>query len=204
MGLEIERRFLVVGDGWRRHVRWQGQLQQGYLAGGADGFTLRVRLSSQPDAPEADPRSPDADAGSGDGAWLTIKAPAAAEQGGSEAGPGAALVRQEFEYPIPAADAGALLALTAHRLSKRRHALDLEGGDWVVDVFGGDNAPLVVAEVELGSPEQPVTLPDWCGLELTGRHELSNAALAHTPLASWAPERRDALLQALGSQSKIF
>ncbi|MCU0529569.1 MAG: CYTH domain-containing protein [Cyanobium sp. Prado107] len=192
MGLEIERRFLVVGDGWRRHVRWQGQLQQGYLAGGADGFTLRVRLIPGPDA-TAQAR-----------AWLTLKAPAAVEQGGSEAAPGAALVRQEFEYPIPAADAGALLALTAHRLSKRRHALDLEGGDWVVDVFEGDNAPLVVAEVELGSPEQPVTLPDWCGPELTGRHELSNAALAHAPLASWAPERRHGLLQALGSQPKIF
>ncbi|MCP9926766.1 CYTH domain-containing protein [Cyanobium sp. CH-040] len=203
MGLEIERRFLVVGGGWRRHVRWQGRLQQGYLAGGADGFTLRVRLSSQPDAPEAHPRSPGADAGSGDGAWLTIKAPATAEQGGGEAGPGSGLVRQEFEYAIPAADAAALLALTTQCLSKRRHGLDLEGGDWVVDVFEGANAPLVVAEVELSSPGQAVTLPDWCGPELTGRHELSNAALAHSPLACWPPERRDALLQALGSNRKI-
>ncbi|MGB5136679.1 MAG: CYTH domain-containing protein [Prochlorococcaceae cyanobacterium] len=212
MGLEIERRFLVVGDGWRRHVRWQGQLQQGYLAGGADGFTLRVRLSADStgadttaaDTCGADRCGPDPAATGQVRAWLTLKAPAAAEQGGREAGPGAGLVRQEFEYPIPAADAGALLALTAHRLSKRRHALDLEGGDWVVDVFEGGNAPLVVAEVELGSPEQPVPVPDWCGPELTGRHELSNAALAHTPLANWAPERRDALLQALGSRRKIF
>jgi CYTH domain-containing protein len=192
VGLEIERRFLVVGDGWRPHVRWQGELQQGYLTSAPGGFTLRVRLS-----PDDGARHPQ-DTGR---AWLTLKAPA----GGAPPKPGSGegLVRQEFEYPIPAADAGALLALTAHRLCKRRHALDLPGGDWVVDVFEGANAPLVVAEVELSSPDQPVAVPAWCGQELTGRHELSNAALAHTPFASWPESRRKPLLQALGSNPKI-
>ena len=188
MALEIERRFLVIGDGWRRHVRWQGELQQGYLTSTPGGFTLRVRLSRQAAAP-----GPDTDPATG--AWLTLKAPLASAGDGE----GGGLVRQEFEYPIPPADAGALLALSGRQLSKRRHGLDLADGDWVVDVFEGANAPLVVAEVELERPDQPVTVPDWCGLELTGRHELSNAALAHEPLASWPAERRQALLQALGS-----
>jgi hypothetical protein len=42
-------------------------------------------------------------------------------------------------------------------------------------------------------------LPSWCGLELTGRHELSNAALAHRPFSCWAEEQRQPLLQALGN-----
>lgn len=188
MGLEIERRFLVSGDGWRRHVRWQGELRQGYLTSTPGGFTLRVRLSQELGVPGVDPAA-------GTRAWLTLKAPAPADE--PRAGEG--LVRHEFEYPIPPADAGALLALTEWRLSKRRHGLDLAGGDWVVDVFEGGNAPLVVAEVELDQPDQPVAVPDWCGLELTGRHELSNAALAHEPFGSWPAERRQPLLEALGS-----
>jgi CYTH domain-containing protein len=192
VALEIERRFLVVGDGWRAHVRRQDELRQGYLTSAPGGFTLRVRLSL--DAGGGQPQAPGR-------AWLTLKAPAwgAVQPAGSPEG----LVRQEFEYPIPPADAAALLALTPHRLGKRRHDLDLPGGDWVVDVFEGANAPLVVAEVELSRPDQPVAVPAWCGLELTGRHELSNAALAHTPFSTWPAARRKPLLQALGSDPKI-
>jgi CYTH domain-containing protein len=197
VGVEIERRFLVSGDGWRAHVLWQAELQQGYLTSSPGGFTLRVRLSQGPGGPGTTPPAAQA--------WLTLKAPVSASvpatSPASAAEPRAAegLVRQEFEYPIPPADAVALLALTERQLRKRRHGLDLAGGDWVVDVFQGANAPLVVAEVELESPDQPVALPPWCGLELTGRHELSNAALAHEPFASWAEPRRRGLLQALGS-----
>ncbi|MFO8237181.1 MAG: CYTH domain-containing protein [Prochlorococcaceae cyanobacterium] len=195
MGLEIERRFLVIGDGWRPHVRWQAELQQGYLTSAADGFTLRVRLSHGDGSSGTTPASAAQ-------AWLTLKAPAPAAEGQAPEAEGqgqGGLVRQEFEYPIPPADAGALLALTRRQLRKRRHGLDLAGGDWVVDVFEGANAPLVVAEVELERPDQPVAVPPWCGLELTGRHELSNAALAHNPLASWPEPRRRGLLVALES-----
>ena len=179
MALEIERRFLVISPAWRRHVAWQRQLQQGYLSQGGDALTLRVRISSAP------PQSP--------AAWLTLKARPTQCEGGPDG-----LVRQEFEYPIPLADAQAMLALTAQQVSKRRHGLSLEGGHWVVDVFDGTNQPLVVAEVELEHVQQDLELPSWCGLELTGRHELSNAALARTPFSDWAADQRLPLLQALG------
>ena len=71
MALEIERRFLVAGDGWREHSCWERRLLQGYLAGSADGLTLRVRSDG---------------AGAG---WLTLKYPAAG------------IARHEFEYTIP-------------------------------------------------------------------------------------------------------
>ena len=45
MALEIERRFLVAGDGWRPHVRWSQHLCQGYLAASAEALTLRVRTA---------------------------------------------------------------------------------------------------------------------------------------------------------------
>jgi adenylate cyclase len=175
MPLEIERRFLVVGEGWREHCLWQVEMCQGYLVRQADGLTLRVRTSQgQSDGPPQ--------------AWLTLKALL------PETNAAAAWVRLEYEYPIPHDDALELLELAPELLRKQRYGLNLPGGEWVVDVFSESNAPLVVAEVELVDPDELIHLPAWCGEELTGRHQLSNAALARHPLQQWTEEERRDLL----------
>jgi len=163
MPLEIERRFLVTDGAWRDRAGPAQPLRQGYLAGSKTGFTVRLRLRGT------------------DQAWLTLKAPAEG------------FARHEFEYTIPVADAEALWTLAPHRLTKTRFALDLPGGDWVVDVFDGENAPLVLAEVELPAADAPLQLPAWCGQELTGDDRWSNAALAHQPFARWPQEWRKSL-----------
>ena len=168
MALEIERRFLVRSEAWRSHVAWRAQLRQGYLSASREGFTTRVRSD-----------------GDG-GAWLTLKCAAAGAPDG--------LVRHEFEYAIPAADAEALLQLSPRKLAKRRYGLDLPGGEWVLDVFEDLNAPLVIAEVELARVEQPIAVPAWCVAEITGQGRFSNAALAERPLASWPALERQQLL----------
>lgn len=155
MALEIERRFLVAGEQWREHVQWSRHLMQGYLAGSADGLTLRVRSDGQ------------------GAAWLTLKVPAAG------------IARHEFEYGIPAPDAEALLELSEARVLKDRFGLDLPGGEWVLDVFSAENAPLVIAEVELSSEQAAVTIPPWCCCEITGIGAFSNAALAQRPFQHW-------------------
>jgi CYTH domain-containing protein len=160
MALEIERRFLVSGQRWREHIRWSRALRQGYLVGSADGLTLRVRVDGT------------------NGAWLTLKYPAAG------------IAREEFEYPIPLEDADALLQRCETALCKCRFGLNGPGGDWVLDVFEADNAPLVIAEVELASPEQEVPIPPWCVVEITGIGAFSNAALAATPFAQWPEVER--------------
>ncbi|MEB3256475.1 MAG: CYTH domain-containing protein [Synechococcaceae cyanobacterium] len=170
MALEIERRFLVAGDAWRPLVRWSARLRQGYLSRAGDPLTLRVRLSEASRPTQA---------------WLTLKAPPPC---GADA-----LTRLEFEYPIPPDDGEALLALTEQRVEKWRHGLELPDGDWVLDVFDGANAPLVVAEVELARADQPLTPPAWCVRELSGRYDLSNAALAARPLAHWSEAERQEL-----------
>jgi len=170
MTLEIERRFLVTGDGWRRHARWSRSLQQGYLAGSPEGLTLRVRSDG---------------AGS---AWLTLKYPAAG------------IARHEFEYPIPPPDAEALLERSDARLIKVRFGLDLPGGDWVLDVFEAENAPLVIAEVELESEQAVVPIPPWCCCEITGNRCFSNAALALRPFQAWTAAEQEPWVLQLGSQ----
>ena len=169
MALEIERRFLVVGDAWQAHRCWSARLQQGYLSSSANGLTLRVRSD-----------------GAGQ-AWLTLKFPAAG------------IARQEYEYAIPAADAEGLLAQCSAAVLKCRSGLDLPGGDWVLDVFEAENAPLVIAEVELERADQPVEIPSWCALEITGVGAFSNAALAQRPFAHWPDAERRPWLERISA-----
>lgn len=173
MALEIERRFLVTGEGWRAHAVWEAELRQGYLLNREDGLTARVRLQRRDNGEAA--------------AWLTIKAKAEGEVPSH--------ARLEFDYAIPVEDALALLRLTPWQVNKTRHGLHLPGGEWVLDVFSGHNAPLVIAEVEVQSPEDSPSIPSWCGKEVTGLHHLSNAALAQRPLEHWSLEDRERLWQ---------
>jgi adenylate cyclase len=110
----------------------------------------------------------------GDRAWLTIKG---RSRGAS---------RDEFEYEIPPQDAEQLLALCPNPLiEKTRHLVDVDGATWEVDVFEGDNAGLVIAEIELGAVDAPVTIPDWAGPEVTEDPRYYNANLAARPFGTW-------------------
>jgi adenylate cyclase len=91
---------------------------------------------------------------------------------------GTTLARSEFEYEVPAQDARELLQLSSTGLAKVRHTLDLPGGEWVVDEFGGRHQGLLLAEVELESPDAAPALPDWLGAEVTGDPQYYNSRLA--------------------------
>jgi adenylate cyclase len=111
----------------------------------------------------------------GDDAWLTIKG---ITRGAS---------RTEFEYPIPVADAHAMLDELCERpiIEKTRHVVDVDGVTWEVDEFDGVNAGLVVAEVELTDADEDVALPDWVGDEVTDDPRYFNANLIANPYAEW-------------------
>ncbi len=110
----------------------------------------------------------------GDTGMLTIK------------GKAMAAVRSEFEYEVPVADALALLDMCEQPLiSKTRHRVPHEGRTWEVDVFDGDNAGLVVAEIELSSPNERVPLPPWVGEEVTDDPRYLNANLVARPFRTW-------------------
>ncbi len=111
----------------------------------------------------------------GDEAWLTIK------------GMGAGAARPEYEYPIPPADAGALLDALClpGQIDKTRHCIPHGGLVFEVDVFHGANEGLVLAEVELPATDTVVEQPDWLGDEVTGDPRFFNAYLARHPFPSW-------------------
>jgi adenylate cyclase len=107
-------------------------------------------------------------------AWLTVK--------GATTG----ATRAEFEYPIPPADAVALLALCAGPLvEKTRHRVEHAGRTWEIDVFVGDNAGLVLAEVELPAEDAPLDVPPWAGEEVTHDPRYVNARLVAHPYRTW-------------------
>jgi adenylate cyclase len=95
--------------------------------------------------------------------------------------------RVEFEYEIPLADAEQLLKLSdGPIIEKIRHVIVHEGATWEVDEFLGDNAGLVVAEIELESEEQPFGRPSWLGAEVTHDLRYFNSSLAAHPYREWA------------------
>jgi len=114
-----------------------------------------------------------------DAAYLTIK------------GRPRAIVRAEFEYAIPLADAEALLAMCAGGLiEKTRHRVPVERHVFEIDVFAGASAGLVIAEVELGSELERFPRPDWLGAEVSGDERYSNAALSRHPYVRWEDDER--------------
>ncbi|HSG10722.1 MAG TPA: CYTH domain-containing protein [Gammaproteobacteria bacterium] len=109
-----------------------------------------------------------------DQAWLTIK------------GRSRGMVRSEYEYPIPPEHAGELLGMCLQPLiEKTRYRVAHAGLTWEVDVFSGDNAGLVIAEIELESVSQIPELPAWVGDEVTDDVRYYNASLVRHPYRQW-------------------
>jgi len=155
MGIEIERKFLVKNDSWRGYVEREWRIRQGYLAT-TGTLTVRIRLKD-------------------DAAWLTLK------------GPPLGLVRSEFEYPIPYEDGEAMLRELAILpvIEKSRYRIPCGEHYWDLDCFTGDNAGLVLAEIELTREHEPFELPGWAGAEVTSDPRYSNANLARRPFKDW-------------------
>lgn len=166
MGIEIERKFLLADDGWRAAVQRSQTMAQGYindmaaLREGRQSASVRVRIA-------------------GDTGWLNLKS---RELGHT---------RQEFDYPIPLADARGLLALcVGGRIEKVRHYIPWQGLTFEVDEFSGDNAGLLVAELELDHPDAVFARPGWLGREVTDELRFYNLALAERPYSQWSAQER--------------
>lgn len=95
--------------------------------------------------------------------------------------------RAEFEYEIPVADAEQMLDTLCERplIEKVRHTLTAGPHTWEVDVFEGDNAGLVVAEIELGSEDEAFEKPEWVGDEVTSDPRYFNSNLVANPYRTW-------------------
>lgn len=149
MGVEIERKFLVRGDGWKSKAISCRRIRQAYLAF-SDSVNVRVRILDDAEA------------------RLTIKSAVA----------GQVRDEFEYAIPIADAEALIALR-TGHCIEKRRFIVPTgDGANWEVDRFEGVHEGLVIAEIELSDGGELPALPDWLGEEVTADERYYNAALA--------------------------
>ena len=156
MAQEIERKYLVLGDSYKHEAYASSHVCQGYLCSDR-GKTVRIRLRD-------------------DRAYITIKGPSL--DGG--------LSRYEFEQEIPFEDGEKLMTLCQEGLIDKTRWLVKSGEHtFEVDEFHGDNEGLVIAEVELKSPDEKPVIPHFIGKEVTGDRRYYNAQLCVNPYCRW-------------------
>ena len=157
MAQEIERKFLVLDDSFKHEAFSSHHIRQGYICS-ERGRTVRIRIRDHQ-------------------GFVTIKGPSV--DGG--------LTRYEFEYEIPLADAEQLMTLCEPGIIDKTRWLVKSGEHtFEVDEFHGDNAPLVMAEVELKAPDDAPIIPHFIGEEVTGDRRYYNSQLRKSPYSLWA------------------
>ena len=91
----------------------------------------------------------------------------------------------EFEYSIPKSDGEKIMSNITNKIKKERFFLEVEKKSWIVDCFQDKNYPLEIAEIELSTEEEDLSLPPFISKEITGLTHYSNFCLANNPFAEW-------------------
>ena len=71
-------------------------------------------------------------------------------------------------------------------IEKERYVVPCGDLAWEIDVFSGENAGLIIAEIELRHEDQHIDLPGWIGAEVTGQRAYYNSALVERPFCTWS------------------
>ncbi|OIP85055.1 MAG: adenylate cyclase [Porphyromonadaceae bacterium CG2_30_38_12] len=148
MAQEIERKFLVNSDAFKNEAFQKHHIQQGYLSTHPDR-TVRIRIKDTK-------------------AYITIKGRS------SESG----MSRYEWEQEIKLTDANDLMQLCERNvIDKNRYEIKAGEVVYEVDEFLGENAGLIVAEIELKHENDIFEKPHWLGEEVTGDKRYYNSNL---------------------------
>lgn len=154
--IEIERKFLVKSDAFKKRASSKFRIVQGFLNTHPER-TVRVRIK-------------------GESAFLTIK--------GKSNSSGTS--RFEWEKEIDVADAELLLDLCKKGIiDKTRYEIPSENYIYEVDEFHKENQGLIVAEIELSNENDTFEKPDWLGKEVTGQVKYYNSQLSKLPYKNW-------------------
>ena len=161
MALEIERKFLVVGE-FRSQAYDHSRIRQGYISSG-NGKTVRVRIRD-------------------DRGYLTIKGPSDRA--------GLARYEFETEIALSDAE-DLMKLCEPGIIDKTRYLVRCGDHVFEVDEFYGDNEGLVMAEVELHSQDEPFQKPAFIGPEVTGDRRYYNSHLRVNPYRLWGAMEKE-------------
>ena len=154
MALEIERRFLIKNDNWKKFITKKIFIEQGYLSKSLDDWIIRIRFT-------------------GNGFKIALKKHIKS------------FTNFEFEYSIPRSDGEKIMSNLPNTIKKERFFLKVEKKSWIIDCFKENNYPLEIAEIELSSEEEDLSLPSFISKEITGMKHYSNFSLANKPFSEW-------------------
>lgn len=154
--IEIERKFLVISDEFKKQAFQKHQIAQGYLNSDPER-TVRIRIK-------------------GESGFLTIKGK------GNKSG----ITRFEWETEISLLEARPLLSLCEKGIiTKTRYQVEAGKHVFEIDVFSGENKGLIIAEIELSHENEVFEKPAWLGKEVTQDKRYYNAYLSKNPFNTW-------------------
>ncbi len=155
MGIEIERKFLVKNDQWRKSVVSDAVMKQGYVANQTNA-SVRVRIANGK-------------------AHLNIKSSTI----------GIKRAEFEYEIPLEEAEEILAQIAEQPFIDKTRYKVKCGEHIWELDIFEGANRGLIVAEIELNSEDEAFELPEWVGDEVSGDSKYYNVSLVNHPFNQW-------------------
>lgn len=153
----IVQSYLLADDGYALRVRVQSRTARAALDAASDPLTVLEEHAHELDF-----------------CALTAK------------GPNVGGTRYEAERELDVGVGVELVRRGGRRIVKNRHSVWLGADGWVVDVFGGANSPLVIAECERSGPVVDLEIPAFCVTEVTDDRRFSNDELVHRPYGTWA------------------
>jgi adenylate cyclase len=155
MAKEIEHKFLLANNDWRKLVYKSAKYIQGYLSSQPTS-SIRVRISDNQ-------------------AWLNIKS----------ATIGIERLEFEYEIPRTDAEEIITTLCNKPLIEKIRHFLLIDDHIWEIDEFEGENKGLVIAEIELSDVGEFFTKPSWLSDEVTYDLRYYNNNLIKHPYNKW-------------------
>ncbi len=155
MAQEIERKFLLLNDQWRKQAKRHDYYRQGYL-NDATQCSIRVRIANND-------------------AYLNIKS----------ATLGIQRSEYEYKIPMRDANDMLSSFSLGPIIEKTRYFVDIGKHTWEIDVFEGDNKGLIVAEIELAHEDEVFEKPSWLGQEVSHEPRYYNVCLSKHPYKNW-------------------
>jgi adenylate cyclase len=155
MATEIEHKFLLANNDWRKNIQKSIKYKQGYL-NSQPTSSIRVRITDSQ-------------------AWLNIKSATIGTQ----------RLEFEYEIPISDAEEIINILCSKPLIEKTRHFVPHEDNIWEIDEFECDNQGLIIAEIELTEAGKAFTKPQWVGAEVTDQLRYYNNNLVANPYNKW-------------------
>ena len=155
MALEIEHKFLLKNNDWKKDINKSIKYKQGYLISDSKR-SVRIRTSDNK-------------------AWLNIKSATIGSQ----------RHEFEYEIPFTQGEEILNTLCEKPLIEKTRYLVPYNLHIWEIDVFTGDNEGLIVAEIELTQVGEHFSKPEWIDKEVTDDLRYYNNQLCKHPYKNW-------------------